>query len=133
MRIKNALCILAIAASALLCGPAAAQSQNMYYDSTPWPLPADGSTSVFKLNGMTTAHAIMMSFTRYADGKPVTDSPIITLMPGSTARWSAPEGGCTYELELVDANPPLINMKKPYSICSLRTGNSAIFRILAIP
>ena len=104
-----------------------------YYDSTPWPLPVEGGTSAFKLTGMTSAHAVWMSFTRYTDGKPMMDSPVITLLPGSTAKWSAPEGGCGYDLELVNANPPYINMKKPWSMCSLKPGAQVLFRILAAP
>ncbi len=139
MKISNALVFMAVAVITL-CGELAhAQTRgggagaNSYYDDTPWPLPADGATSAFKLAGMKSVHAVWMSFSQYTDGKPLLDSAVITLLPGSTAKWSAPQGGCTYELELVNANPPLINMKKPSSMCSLRPGAQAIFRILAAP
>jgi len=138
MKIANALIITALAATTLLGGAAGAQTPgnapaNVYYDSTPWPLPGDGGTSAFKLSTMTSAHAVWMSFTRYTDGRPLMDSPVITLLPGTTVKWTAPEGGCNYELELVNSDPPLINMKKPSSICSLKQGAQAIFRILAAP
>jgi hypothetical protein len=70
---------------------------------------------------MKSAHAVWMAFTQYTDGKPMLDSAVMTLLPGSTMRWTAPQGSCTYELELVNANPPLINMKKPSSMCYRRT------------
>ena len=139
MKTANTLVIAALAATALLGGVAGAQTSgganagNAYYENTPWPLPADGATSAFKLNGMTAVHAVWMSFTEYVGGKPMMDSPVITLLPGSTTKWTAPEGGCNYELELVNANPPLINMKKPSSLCSLKPGAQVIFRILATP
>jgi hypothetical protein len=136
MKIANALIVAALAATTLPDGVARAQTAatgNVYYDSTPWPLPVEGGTSAFKLTGMTSVHAVWMSFTRYTDGKPLMDSPVITLLPGSTIKWSAPEGGCNYDLELVNANPPLITMKKPWSLCSLKPGAQVIFRILAAP
>ena len=37
-----------------------------------------------------------------------------------------------YELQLVNANPPVINMNKPPAMCALRPGAKVIFRILAI-
>jgi hypothetical protein len=134
MKLVTAFLVTAFAATTLPGGTATAQTPgNSYYDSTPWPLPVEGGTSAFKLTGMTSAHAVWMSFTQYVGGKPVMDSPIITLLPGSTAQWSAPEGGCNYDLELVNANPPTINMKKPWSMCSLKPGAQVIFRILAAP
>jgi hypothetical protein len=134
MKLVTAFLVTTFSAGVLFGATAIAQSPgNSYYDSTPWPLPGEGGTSAFKLTGMTSAHAVWMSFTRYTDGKPMTDSPVITLLPGSTIKWSAPEGGCNYELELVNANPPLITMKKPWSMCSLKPGAQVIFRILAAP
>ena len=64
-------------------------------------------------------------------GKPMMDSPVIILLEGSTTKWSAP-GGCTYELQLVNSNPPVINMTKR-QICMLDSGGKVVFRILAAP
>ena len=139
MKIASALTIASLAAITLLGEatsaqtPAGTSGRTVYYDDTPWPLPGDGATSAFRLTGMTSVHAVMLSFTQYVGGKPAMDSPVITLLPGSTVKWSAPEGGCSYELELVNANPPAINMKKPSSMCSLRPGAQVIFRIFAAP
>jgi hypothetical protein len=130
MKLSGVLIFAAITTAMLASGPASAQTPNFYYDDTPWPLPGEG-TSAFKLSGMKSVHAVWMAFTRYADGKPVMDSPVITLLEGSTAKWSAP-GGCTYELQLVNANPPLINMTKR-QICMLDNGGKVVFRILAAP
>jgi hypothetical protein len=130
--------IFAVVIAAMLPGaPASAQSpnvlpaQNFYFDDSEWPLPDDNRTSALRLTGMRSVHAVWMSFTRYAGGKPMMDSPVITLLEGSTVKWNAP-GGCTYELQLVNANPPLINMSKR-QICMLDSGAKAIFRILAAP
>jgi hypothetical protein len=130
MKLSSAVVFAAVTAAALAGGPAGAQSPNFYYDDTPWPLPNE-NTSGFRLTNMKSAHAVWMSFTRYADGKPMMDSPVITLLPGSTVNWSAP-GGCTYELQLVNADPPMINMTKRQR-CMLDAGQKVIFRILAAP
>src|SRR5450432_3777693 len=110
MNLTNASVLAAAAAAMLLSVSADAQApnalpaQNFYFDDAEWPLPNE-RTSALRLTGMTSVHAVWMTFSRYAGGKPVTDSPIITLLDGSTVKWSAP-GGCTYELQLVNSNPP---------------------------
>ncbi len=137
MRISSAVVIAALAAATLPGATASAQKaktlpvQNFYFDDYEWPLPGEGTTTM-TLTGMKSVHAVWMTFTRYADGKPVTDSPVITLFEGSTIKWAAPQGGCNYELQLVNSNPPVINMNKPPAMCNLRLGAKAIFRILAI-
>ena len=136
MKLTNAFVCAGMTAAMLLSVSASAQSsnalpaQNFYYDDTVWPLPND-RTSELRLTGMTSVHAVWMSFTRYADGKPVMNSPVITLLEGSTAIWTAP-GGCNYELQLVNSNPPVINMTKR-QLCALDLGAKVIFRILAAP
>lgn len=136
MKLVNLFVFAAMTAAMLLSVSAAAQTpnplpaQNFYYDDVAWPLP-DERTSALRLSGMTSVHAVWMAFTKYAGGKPVMDSPVITLLEGSTVKWSAP-GGCTYELQLVNANPPLINMNKR-QICMLDAGAKVFFRILATP
>jgi hypothetical protein len=135
MKFLNA-CRLAVAAvlvGGLLPVTHAQTAGNVYYDATPWPLPADGGTSAFRLTGMTSVHAVWIAFNNYVGDKPIADSPVITLLPGSVVKWSAPQGGCNYELELINANPPLINMRKPSAMCSLRPGAQAIFKIFAAP
>jgi hypothetical protein len=138
MKFSYAVAFAAMTAATLLGGAAGAQTpnaqpaQNFYYDDSAWPLPAEGATTALRLSGMTSVHAVWMTFSRYDGSKPVTDSPVITLMEGSTLKWTAP-GGCSYEIELVNANPPQINMKKPYSICALNPGAKVIFKVLALP
>jgi hypothetical protein len=112
--------------------PTAVPAQNFYYDNSAWPLPDENRATALRLSGMTSAHAVWMTFSRFDGGKPVTDSPVIALLEGSTHNWIAP-GGCTYELQLVNANPPQINMKKLSSICVLNAGAKVIFKILAAP
>ena len=136
MNVTNVFVCAAMSAAMLLSVSASAQApnalpaQNFYYDDAEWPLPNERA-SALRLTGMTSVHAVWMSFTRYTDGKPMLDSPIIPLLEGSTVKWSAP-GGCTYELQLVNANPPFINMSKR-QICTLNQGAKVIFRILALP
>jgi hypothetical protein len=136
MKHANAF-IFAVMTAAMLPGAAArAQStalpaQNFYFDNSEWPLPESERTSALRLTGMNSVHAVWMSFTKYAGGKPMMDSPVFMLLEGSTVKWNAP-GGCNYELQLVNANPPLINMTKR-QICTLDSGAKVIFRILAAP
>ena len=136
MRISNAVVSAAMAAAMMLGGTASAQkgtalpAQNFYFNDYEWPLPGERTTTM-TLTGMKSVHAVVMSFTRYSDSNPVADSPVVTLLEGSTAKWTAPQGGCNYELQLVNANPPVINMAKP-GMCNLRAGAKVIFRILAI-
>jgi hypothetical protein len=112
--------------------PNALPAQNFYYDDSAWPLPDENTPTALKLTGMTSVHAVWMTFSRYDDGKPVTDGPVFALIEGSTVDWTAP-GGCTYRLQLVNANPPLVNMTKPRSFCALAPGKKVIFKILALP
>jgi hypothetical protein len=136
MNLTNAFFFAVIAGAMLFSVAAGAQApnalpaQNFYFDDAEWPLPNERA-SALRLTGITSVHAVWMSFTRYAGGKPVMDSPVIALLPGSTVKWSPP-GGCEYELQLVNANPPLINMTKR-QICMLEAGSKVIFRILAAP
>ena len=137
MNLKNAFVFAVMTAAMLLSTYARAQApnvlpaQNFYFNDSEWPLPDNDRTSALRLTGMRSVHAVWMSFTRYAGGKPMMDGPVITLLEGSTAKWNSP-GGCAYELQLVNANPPLINMSKR-QICMLDSGTKAIFRILAAP
>jgi hypothetical protein len=119
-------------ATAIAQSPNAVPAQNFYYDDSAWPLPEEGASTALRLTGMPSAHAAWMAFSRYDDGKPATDSPVMVLMEGFTVKWTAP-GGCNYELQLVNSNPPQINMSKPRSICALAPGKKVIFKILALP
>ncbi len=126
------LAALAIALPPVIAGAQALSGQNYYYDDAVWPLPPDGETTALRLSGMKSAHAVWMTFSKFVDGKTVTDAPVITLLEGSTLRWTAP-GGCSFELSLVNSNPPQINMRRPSSICSLLPGAKVIFKVLATP
>jgi hypothetical protein len=138
MKILGVFFFAAVAAATLTCGAANAQTpgglpaQNFYFDDSAWPLPEEGAPTALRLTGMPSAHAVWMAFSRYDDGKPATDSPVMVLMEGFTVKWSAP-GGCSYELQLVNSNPPQINMSKPRTFCALVPGKKVIFKILALP
>lgn len=138
MKLSDAFFFAAVTAATLSCAAAIAQTpgglpaQNFYYDDAAWPLPEEGASTALRLTGMPSAHAVWMAFSRYDDGKPVTESPVMALMEGFTVKWTAP-GGCGYELLLVNSNPPQINMSKPRSMCALAPGRKVIFKILALP
>jgi hypothetical protein len=123
-------------AATMLGGTASAQKgnalpgQNFYFNDYEWPLPAERTTTM-TLNGMKSVHAVIMSFTRYTDTNPVQDQPNLTILEGSAVRWTPPQG-CPYELQLVNSNPPVINMTKVPGMCNLKTGAKVIFRVLAI-
>lgn len=136
---KISTCVaIALGVSCLLGGVAGAQTgkrlpaQNFYYDDAEWPLPPDGGSTTLTLNGMSSAHAVWMTFSRYTDGKTVTDAPTLTLLEGSTIKWIAP-AGCAFELQLVNSNPPVINMRRPSAMCALNPNAKVIFKILAAP
>src|SRR3954467_413481 len=77
MKVINAFLATTFSGAMLFAASAIAQSPgNSYYDSTPWPLPGEGGTSAFRLTGMTSAHAVWMSFTQYVGGKPMMDSEV---------------------------------------------------------
>ena len=124
------LASLLIVDTAVAQTPKILQAQHFYYDDYEWPVPGEGTTTM-TLTGMKSVHVVWLTFVRYTDGKPV-DGPVITLLEGSKVKW-APQGGCTYELQLVNSNPPVINMNKPPAMCSLRPGAKAIFKVLAAP
>lgn len=125
--------LVAVAPAAQAQSEPTTAAGNFYFENTPWPLPGDG-TSALKLSGMTSAHAVMLAFTSYPGGKPMMDSPVMTLLPGSIVKWSAPQGGCIYDIELVNSNPPVINMRKSSWIpCNSTPATHALFRILATP
>ena len=136
MKIARMLVLAAFTAPALI-GNAAAQTaktlpaQHYYYDDYEWPLPGEGTTSM-TLNGMKSAHIVWITQVRSAEGKPLADSAVITLIEGSKTRF-APRGGCTFELELVNANPPVIHMHKPSQMCTLQPGAKVVFKGLAAP
>jgi hypothetical protein len=138
MKLSNALVIAVMTTTALYGVRVGAQSanglpaQNFYYDNSAWPLPEENKPTALRLAGMNSVHAVMMTFSHYEGGKPVTGSPIITLLEGSTANWNPP-GGCSYELQLVNENPPVINMRKTSFFCALLPGAKVIFKILALP
>ena len=51
-----------------------------------------------------------------------------------SVKWSAPQGGCIYDIELVNSNPPVINMRKSsWMPCNATPATHALFRILATP
>jgi hypothetical protein len=137
MKFSDAIVVAMITAAAMVAGNACAQTAKVvparifYYDDYEWPLPGDGATPM-TLNGMTSVHAVWMTFSRYAGGSGLPDGPVITLLAGSTVKWSAPQGGCNYELQLVNANPPVINLIKPSSMCAQKSGAKVIFKVMAI-
>lgn len=94
MKIARMIVLAAFTAPALI-GNAAAQTaktlpaQHYYYDDYEWPLPGEGTTSM-TLNGMKSAHIVWITQVRSAEGKPLADSAVITLIEGSTPLTQTP-------------------------------------------
>jgi hypothetical protein len=136
MKTRHAIALTLLAA-AFVAGNASAQRTKVapapvfYDDAVEVTLPADNTFQI-RIDGLKSLRAVWMSFTGYAGGKPPRDPQVIMLMEGVTAKWGAPDGGCTYEFKIADGAAPVINMKKASSICTLRDGEKANFRVLAM-
>ncbi len=136
MKHHNVIAISALAV-ALAAGNACAQgtkvgpAQVFFDEAFEVTLPANNTFQI-KLDGLKSVRAVWITFAGYPGGKPPRLPQVITLMEGVTARWGAPDEGCTYELKLADGGAPVINMKKAAAVCTLRDGEKAKFRILAM-
>ncbi len=123
-------------AATLLAGNTYAQRVKVapapvFYDgAVEVTLPADNTFEI-KLDGLKAVRAVWMTFAGYPNGRPPRDPQVINLMEGTATRWGAPEGGCTYEFKIVNGAAPAVSMAKT-SICTLRDGEKALFRVLAM-
>jgi len=135
MRISTSIAIAAMTAAALLAGNAGAQKGKVapapvYSDeAAEFALPLDGKTTTLDLQGLKTARAAWVTFVNF-QGQPAVDFPVITLMPGMSAKFSTSKS-CVYEFRVV-ASPPAVTLTKPSGACSLRPADSAVFRVLAM-
>lgn len=135
MKHRNAIAISAITL-ALAAGSACAQRSKVapapvfYDDAVEVTLPADNTFQI-RLDGLKAARIVWLTFAGYQNGKPPRDPAVLTLMDGTAARWGAPDGGCTYEFKFANGAVPAISMAKT-SICTLRDGEKAMFRVLAM-
>ena len=125
---------LAVMVAAFAAGNACAQKvapAPVFYDGAyEVTLPADNIFQI-KLDGLRAVRAAWLTFAGYANARAPRDPQVITLMEGVTVRWGAPDGGCTYEFKLETGASPTISMTKS-SICTLRDGEKANFRVLAM-
>lgn len=135
MRISTSMALAAMAAVSLLAGGANAQKASAgpatayADDAAEIALPLDGKTTTLELKGLKTARAAWVTFVNF-QGQPAVDSPVITLMPGMSAKFSTSKS-CVYEFRVV-ASPPAVTLTKPSGACSLRPAESAVFRVLAM-
>jgi hypothetical protein len=94
-------------------------------------LPADNTFQI-KTDGLKSIRLAWITFAGYGGGKAPRDPQVMMLMEGTSEKWSAPEGGCTYEFKIDNAAGAAINMKKSSFVCTLRDGEKANFRIVAM-
>jgi hypothetical protein len=135
MKLRNVLACAAVAL-ALAAGNACAQRGKVapapvyYDDAVEVTLPGDNTFQI-RLDGLKAVRAVWMVFAGYPNAKPPRDPQVIMLMEGTSARWGAPDGGCTYEFRIVNGAAPAVTMAKT-SLCTLRDGEKALFRVLAL-
>lgn len=128
--------ILIAALSVLLAGNAIAQRAKpapapvFYDDAYEIGMPGD-TPGIIKLDGLKIVRAAWITFAGYTGAKPARDPQVITLMEGTATKWGAPDGGCTYEFKIANSPAPSISMSK-VGFCTLREGDKALFRILAM-
>jgi hypothetical protein len=121
---------------ALATGNASAQRGKtapapVYYDDAyEVVLPGDNTFQI-RLDGLKAARIAWLTFAGYAGGRPARDPQVMVLMEGTSVRWGAPDGGCTYEFKIVNGAAPALNMTKT-SICTLRDGEKALFKVMAM-
>ena len=134
---KHSLVIaMTIVTAVLAAGNANAQRAKVapapvfYDDAYEVTLPGDNTFQI-KLDGLKAARIVWLTFAGYPNGKPPRDPAVITLMEGTATKWGAPDGGCTYEFKIANGAAPAVNMAKT-SICTLRDGEKAMFRVLAM-
>ena len=133
---KNIRVALIAVLALLLTGAAYAQRTKaaplpvFYDDAFEIGMPGD-TPGVFKLDGLKIVRAAWITFSGYTGGKPARDPQVITLMEGTATKWGAPDGGCTYEFKIANGAAPSISMTK-VGFCTLREGDKALFRILAM-
>jgi hypothetical protein len=94
-------------------------------------LPADNTFQI-KTDGLKAVHVAWLTFAGYVGGKPPRETQVLMLMPGTAAKWSAPDGGCTYEFKIAGGATPVINMSKSSFACILRDGEKIQFRVVAM-
>ena len=128
---------LSTLAAALIAGNAWAQRVKVapapvYFDDAyEVILPGDNGAQL-ELEGLKSVRAAWITFSAYAGGKPARDQQVITLMEGVAVKWGAPDGGCSYEFKIVNGAAPGISMNKSSTMCILRDGEKALFRVLAM-
>jgi hypothetical protein len=125
-----AVVALLLAGNAIAQRTKAAPVPVFYDDAFEIGMPGD-TPGAFRLDGLKTVRAAWITFAGYTGGKPARDPQVITLMEGTSTKWGAPEGGCTYEFKIANGAAPSISMTK-VGFCTLREGDKALFRILAM-
>jgi hypothetical protein len=93
-------------------------------------LPAEGSVTL-PLTGLKTARAAMVTFVKFANGAPVQNAQVMTVMEGVTVKWAGTKESCVYELRLIPS-PPAITMTKDTGMCALKPPGNAVLRVLAM-
>lgn len=121
---------------ALAAGNACAQRSKValapvfYDDAYEVVLPGDNTFQI-RLDGLKAARIAWLTFGGYAGGRAPRDPQVMVLMDGTSVKWGAPDGGCTYEFKIVNGAAPSLSMTKT-SMCTLRDGEKALFKVMAM-
>ena len=128
--------IISIAIMVGAAGTASAQASKV----TPAPvffdnayeaaLPAEGTVTI-PLTGLKSARVAMVTFVKFANGAPVQDAQVMTVMEGVTVKWAGTRESCVYEVRLVPS-PPAVTITKQAGMCALKPPGDAVLRVLAM-
>ena len=136
MKIANVISIATMVAAAAAAGTAGAQASKVatapvFFDNAyEAALPTEGTVTL-PLTGLKSARVAMVTFVKFANGAPVQDAQVMTVMEGVTVKWAGTKESCVYEVRLVPS-PPAVTMTKQAGMCALKPPGDAVLRVIAM-
>lgn len=136
MKIAKVISIATMVAAAAAAGTAGAQASKaatapVFFDNAyEAALPNEGTVTL-PLTGLKTARVVMVTFVKFANGAPVQDAQVMTVMEGVTVKWAGTKESCVYEVRLVPS-PAAVTFTKQAGICGLKPPGNAVLRVLAM-
>jgi hypothetical protein len=136
MTITKVISIATMIAAAAAAGGASAQASKVatapvFFDNAfEAALPADGAVTL-PLTGLKTARVAMVTFVKFANGAPVQDAQVMTVMEGVTVKFAGTKESCVYEMRLV-SSPAALTMTKQGGMCALKPPGNAVLRVIAM-
>ncbi len=128
--------IISIASMIAAAGGANAQASKVatapvFFDNAyEAALPGEGTVTL-PLTGLKTARVAMVTFVKFANGAPVQDAQVMTVMEGVTVKWAGTKESCVYEVRLVPS-PAAVTMTKAAGMCALKPPGNAMLRVIAM-